>query len=77
MDSQHANQAGNSTTKKRGKHLFDVDGLVNVLSILRTEDDSIFIHECMRDQMTFLILAYCFTGTRVGAFFQNGKAEMK
>jgi hypothetical protein len=65
------------TTKKREKHLFDVDDLVNVLFSLWTEDDTIFIHECMRDQMTFLLLAYRFTGARVGASLHNGKAEEK
>jgi hypothetical protein len=65
------------TTRKREKHLFGVDDLVNVLFSLWTEDDTIFIHECMRDQMTFLLLASCFTGARVGASFHNGKAEEK
>lgn len=27
--------------------------------------------------MTFLILDYCFTGERVGAYLHNGKAEVK
>ena len=50
---------------------------MNVIVTLWTEDDSIFIHECMRVQMTFLILAYCFTGARVGAYLENGVAEVK
>jgi hypothetical protein len=57
---------GYTTTKKREKHLFDVDNLVNVLVSLWTEDDSVFIHESMRDQITFLLLAYFFSG--IGAF---------
>jgi hypothetical protein len=61
----------------RDKYLFDVDDLVNVLFTLWTEDDSVFIHECMRVRVTFLLLAYCFTGARIGAFLHNGKAEEK
>lgn len=41
------------------------------------EDDFIFSHECMRDQMIFLILAYCFTGARVGAYLDNGETVVK
>src|SRR5947199_1788197 len=41
------------------------------------EGDSVFIHEAMRIQITFLLLAYCFSGARIGAFFHNGKAEVK
>jgi hypothetical protein len=68
---------GYTTTKKRDEHLFDVDDLVNVLISLWTEDNAVFIHECMRVQMTFLLLAYCFTGARVGAFLHNDKAEVR
>ena len=50
---------------------------MNVLDSLWTEDDSVFIHEVMRDQRTFLLLAYYFSGTRLGAFLHNGKAEVK
>jgi hypothetical protein len=50
---------------------------VNVLDSLWTEDDSIFIHEVMRAQMTFLILAYCFSEARIGAFLHNGTAEVE
>jgi hypothetical protein len=31
----------------------------------------------MRDQITFLLLAYYFSGARIGAFLHNGKAEVK
>lgn len=31
----------------------------------------------MRVQMTFLLLIYCFTGPRVGAFLQNCKGGME
>jgi len=31
----------------------------------------------MRVQMTFLFLAYCFTGARVGAYLHNSKTKMK
>jgi hypothetical protein len=68
---------GFTTTKKREKRNFDVDDLVNVLVSLWTEDDSVFIHEVMRDQITFLLLAYCFSGARTGAFLHNGKVEVK
>lgn len=51
---------------------------MNVLYNLWTEDDTIFIHEGMRDQLTFLYLAYCGTGARaLGAYLHNGKAEVK
>lgn len=68
---------GYTTTKKRDKYLFNVDDLVNVLVSLWTEDDPIFIYEGMRLQISFLLLSYCFTGARVGAFLHNGKAEVK
>jgi hypothetical protein len=42
-----------------------------------TEDDSVFIHKCVRVQMSFLFLAYCFTGARVGAFLHNAKAQVQ
>jgi hypothetical protein len=31
----------------------------------------------MRVQLTFLLLAYCFSGARIGAFLPNSKAEVK
>ena len=49
---------------------------MNVLDTLWTEDDSIFIHEAMRIQITFLLLAYCFSGARIGAFLHNGTTEV-
>jgi hypothetical protein len=39
---------GYTRTKKRGKHNFDVDDLMNVFDSLWTEGGSIFIHEVMR-----------------------------
>ena len=45
------------TTNEGEKHLFDVDDLVNVFVSLWTEDDSVFIHEIIRDQITFPLLA--------------------
>jgi len=57
--------------------LFDVDDLVNILVFLWTEDDLVSIHECMRDQITFLILVYCYSGARSGALLYNGKAEVR
>ena len=66
-----------TTTKKREKNLFDIDDLVNVLFSLWTEDDFVFIHEVMRIQITFLLLAYYFSEARIGAFLHNGKAEVK
>jgi hypothetical protein len=68
---------GYATTKKREKHNFDVDDLMNVFNSLWTEGGSIFIHEVMRIRITFLLLAYCFSGTRIRAFLYNGKAEVK
>jgi len=40
-------------------------------STLGTENDSIFIHEVMRAQITFLLLAYCFSGAPIGAFLHT------
>jgi hypothetical protein len=45
--------------EKREKPLFDVDDLVNVLFSPWTKDNSIFIHEVMRVQITFLLPANC------------------
>jgi hypothetical protein len=70
-------QQGYTTTVKREKRLFDIDDLVNILFCLWTEDDSIFVHEMMRVQLTFLLRAYCSSGARIGAFLHNGTAEMK
>jgi hypothetical protein len=50
---------------------------MNVFDSLWMEGDSVFIHEAMRIQITFLLLAYCFSGARIGAFLHNGKAEVK
>jgi hypothetical protein len=50
---------------------------MNVFDSLWTEGDSIFIHEVVRIQITFLLLAYCFSGARIGAFLHSGKAEVK
>jgi hypothetical protein len=50
---------------------------MNVFDSLWMEGDSVFIHEAMRIQITFLLPAYCFSGARIGAFLHNGKAEMK
>ena len=53
--------------------MFDVDDLVHVIVPAWTKYDKGFFHEGMRVQMTFLLLVYCFTGARVGAFLHNGK----
>lgn len=53
--------------------MFDVDDLVNVVVSARTKNDYGFFHECMRVQMTFFILVYCFTGAGIGAFLHNGQ----
>jgi hypothetical protein len=50
---------------------------MNILDSLWTNDDSIFIHEVMRTQITFLLQAYYFSGARIGAFLHNGTAEVK
>jgi hypothetical protein len=65
----------NTTIKKREKALFD--DLINVLFSLWTENDSVFIHEVIRIQITFLPLAYRFSGVRIGAFLNNGMPEVK
>ncbi len=63
--------------KKRDKFLFDVDDLVNVVVSAWTLNDSEFFHECMRVQMTFFILVYCFTDARIEAFLHNDKKEVE
>lgn len=68
---------GITTTKKRDKFLFDVDDLVHVILSAWTKYDNGFFHEGMRVQMTFLLLVYCFTGARVGAFLHNGKGGVE
>ncbi len=50
---------------------------MNILDSLWTDDDSIFIHEVMRTQLTFLLQAYCFSGARIGAFPHNSTAEVE
>ncbi len=52
-------------TKKRNKFLFDVDDFVNVVFSTWIKNDFEFFHECMRVQMTFFILMYCFTDARM------------
>lgn len=66
-------QQGYTTTKRREKFLFDVDDLVHVIVSAWIKYDNGFLHEGMRVQMTFLLLVYCFTDARVGAFLNNGK----
>jgi hypothetical protein len=51
--------------KKRDKFLFDVDDFINVVVSAWIKNDSEFFHECMSVQMTFFILMYCFTKTRI------------
>jgi hypothetical protein len=50
---------------------------MNILGFLWTEGNSVFIYEVIRVQITFLLLAYCFSGARITAFLHNGKAEVK
>jgi hypothetical protein len=57
--------------------LIDVDDLVDALNTLWTEADSVFIHEMMRVQVTFLLLLYSNSGARLGAFLENGMAAVK
>jgi hypothetical protein len=68
---------GNTTTKKREKHLFDDDDLECCVISLWTEPDHVFIHEVMRSQLTFLTMAYCYSGARIGAFVHNFIGEVK
>jgi hypothetical protein len=65
------------TTMKRDKPPIDVDDLVNAFATLWTETDSVFIHEMMRDQMTFMVQLYSASGARLGTFLDNGRAEAK
>ena len=57
--------------------MIDVDELVDALNTLWTEADSVFIHEMMRVQLTFLLLLYSDSGARLGAFLENGMAAVK
>ena len=57
--------------------MIDVDDLVDALNTLWTEADSVFIHEMMRVQVTFLLLLYSDSGARLGAFLENGMAAVK
>jgi hypothetical protein len=57
--------------------LIDVDDLMDALNTLWTEADSVFIHEMMRVQVTFLLLLYSDSGARLGAFLENGVAAVK
>jgi len=59
------------------RHLFDLDDLVNVLTSLWTEDDSVFIHECMRVQMTFLLLGLLLYRSAHWGFLHNGKTKVR
>ena len=77
MGSKYATQEGLYGHQKKEKHLFDVEDLVNVLNSMWTEDDSVFIYKCMRVQMSFLFLVYCFTGARVGIFLDNAEAQVQ
>ena len=63
------------TTKKRHKHLFDIDDLVGVFVSLWTEDNSVFIHEAMRDQITFWLLVYYFSVAYIGASFTMARRK--
>lgn len=57
--------------------MFDVDDLVNVVISAWIKDDSVFIHECMRVQIIFLVLICCFSEARIEAFLHNGKAGIE
>lgn len=68
---------GYTTTKEREKHMFNDDDLDNCVTSLWTEPDHVFIHEVMRDQISFIIQAYCYPGARIGAFVHNFAGEVK
>ncbi|KAL6716976.1 hypothetical protein ACLMJK_004889 [Lecanora helva] len=55
--------------KRRPKHLFTEDDMVNFNTTFWTVDDSTFVHPRNRAQIPFLISVYCWTGARIGAFF--------
>ena len=46
---------GYTIVKKGVKDLFNDDDFDNCVTSLWTESDHVFIHEVMRDQMTFII----------------------
>ena len=56
---------------KKPKHLFTETDLVRFNTTFWTVDDSTFVHPRNRAQIPFLIAVYCWTGARIGAFF-NG-----
>lgn len=57
---------------KNPKHNFVAQDLENVLTALWTHDDLAYIPERYRIQFTFILLVYCWTGARIGAFFKGG-----
>jgi hypothetical protein len=65
------------TIKNRNKFLFDVNDFVNVVVTTWIKNDSEFFHECMRVQMTFFILLYCFTNARIETFLRNDKKSVE
>ena len=54
------------------KHNFTPRDLTRILMTIWTKDDLIYIHERDRQQFTFIIRVYCWTGARLGAFFTGG-----
>ena len=57
---------------KRPKHLFTERNLHRLLQTAWTQDDLIFVAERCRIQFTFTFLEFCWTGARLGAFFDGG-----
>ena len=57
---------------RRPKHLFTKRDVYRLLQTPWTQDDPIFIPERYRIQFTFIFLEFCWTGARLGAFFDGG-----
>jgi hypothetical protein len=65
-------EEGVVVNKHRPKHNFTQRDLDRLLVTLWTKDDLKFIPERYRVQFTLIFRLYCWTGARVGAFFEGG-----
>ena len=61
-------QEGRLSSKKKDKYLFGEVELVNFSKAFWTVDNECFVHPRNKLQIPFLLLIYCWTGARIGAF---------
>ncbi|KAH6614601.1 hypothetical protein B0J18DRAFT_439744 [Chaetomium sp. MPI-SDFR-AT-0129] len=71
------NPQGTVSAAERPKYNFGVADLDRVLLTLWTRRDLIFIHERERVQFHFLLESFCWSGGRIGAFFEGGGLKYK